>query len=142
MYFFFNTNKGGRREKLSSCKQKYEFKQLRGPKFKQHGWLLLAFLLCSVLTIVFWAQTREKATQSSEDTDNATRKTSLLGHRILLLEAQIWVGAAMCATEGSTLRSSLCRGEAQIRNADDIQGRDVRAGCLSICSREGSLSDA
>lgn len=71
---------------------------------------------------MFWAQTREKATQSSENTDNATRKTSLLGHRILLLEAQIWVDAAMCATEGSTLRSSLCRGEAQIRNADEIQG--------------------
>lgn len=84
---------------------------------------------------MFTAQTREKATQSSENTDNAARKTSLLGHRTLLLEAQIWVNAEMCATEGN-----LCGGEAQIRDVNEIQGQDVRAGCLSIRSQEDSLS--
>lgn len=130
----------GEREKFSPCKQEWEFKQLIGPKFKFNGRPSLAFLLPSVLAIMFMAQTCEKATQSSENTDNAAWKTSLLGHRILLLEAQIWVDAEMCATEGSTLKFNLCDGEAQIRDVNEIQGRDVRAGCLSIRSQEDSLS--
>lgn len=48
------------------------------------------------------------------------------------------MGAETGATKRST--SSLCRSKTQIRNVREIQGRDVSAGCLSIGSREHSLS--